>query len=273
MKPLIIFVACLTLPLNAIGEGTTFHNADEFVASISKKSEKISFATALGDMNGDGKNDLALLLRTTKDGRVSDEIVLLLGTEKKTFQNWLESKPDDLASRGLTAKIDRIKQGSLFIYLEGSQGFWGTYQFQFRSHDMRLIGAKIHLAECVTENGDCKSVDTDINFLTGMINLDQELPIEARKRDRAIFPHCNLSHFDFNPYFAWKMSKPVSAYLTIACAARANPTKILQDNPFSSQHPVSDRARCCTWSLRRPIKNDIDLLARGTYARRSAPTT
>jgi hypothetical protein len=65
MKPLIIFVACLTLPLNAIGEGTTFHNADEFVASISKKSEKISFATALGDMNGDGKNDLALLFRTT----------------------------------------------------------------------------------------------------------------------------------------------------------------------------------------------------------------
>jgi hypothetical protein len=204
-KPCVALLALLAFLAIQRTEAESFKDPASFVATMKQGGEDLTYESTPGDYQGDGKEDVAILMHFTKPVRKGYQLAVLVRNQSNAFDVLELSKFGD-SSNGLEAKITEKKGGNLFISLDSPSGFWGTYQFKFLDHAMTLIGSEIHLSGCQSSQELCKSVDTSTNFLTGDVVFHKKTIGGATdksswSKEKIELPHCSLSNFDFSPYY------------------------------------------------------------------------
>lgn len=138
----------------------------------------ISFDTIYGDLNKDGREDCALIIKgTNKSKIVTDEyrgkldrnrrgIIVLLNKQEgyelavKNYDCF--SSENEEGGVYYAPELDfEIQSGKLYIsYRHGRYGYW-QYMFRLQDNDLALIGY-----DASSNTGPVVNVETSINFLT-----------------------------------------------------------------------------------------------------------
>lgn len=139
----------------------------------------IAFDTIYGDLNKDGLEDCALIIKGTDKSKViTDEYrgtldrnrrgIIVLLNKKAGYELFLKNE-DCFSSENeeggvyYAPELDvEITKGKLFVaYRHGRYGYW-EYMFRIQDNDLTLIGY-----DASSNNGPVVNIETSINFLTG----------------------------------------------------------------------------------------------------------
>ncbi|MGO4772606.1 hypothetical protein ACEN2I_13160 [Flavobacterium sp. W22_SRS_FK3] len=138
----------------------------------------VSFDTIYGDLNKDGLEDCALIIKgTDKSNVITDEYrgkldrnrrgIIILLNKKNGYElfvkneNCFSSENEDGGVYFAPDLSVEITKGKLFIhYGHGRYGYW-QYMFRLQDSDLALIGY-----DASRNNGPVVNVETSINFLT-----------------------------------------------------------------------------------------------------------
>lgn len=198
-------MALLTLLGFQRAEAASFKDPGAFVAIMKQGDQELTFESTPGDYQGGGKDDVAVLIHFTGAKQRGYQLAILVRNQVNAFDLLEISKFGD-SNNGIDARMKGGKGGSLFLSIDSSAGYWGTYQFRILGNAMTLIGSEIHLSSCQSGQELCKSVDTSTNFLTGDIvfhrkTIDGVGEKNSWSKEKVNLPRCTLSNFDFSPYY------------------------------------------------------------------------
>lgn len=166
-----LIIICLC-PL-VVPAQTDYPTVKAFRSSIAKGEDRLS-VEARGDLNGDGLEDWAGVVRREKSAPTY-QLYVLLRQSQGSFQVAQTSKEEVIPGMGCCWVEDlTITRSSIYIQNNAKDATSmeaATHQFKLYKGEWRLVGVKIYEVNHRTD----VSTDTDMNVLTGAV-------IETRRK-------------------------------------------------------------------------------------------
>ena len=165
---LVSLVGVLSCSFTATAQ-SEFPSTDVFVKSILKGKSSLS-SEAKGDLNGDGLDDWAGVVRREKgDFQSTYQLYVLLRQAGGRYRVAEKSTEAQIPGMGCCWVEDlRIGRSSIYIQNNAKTAATmeaATHQFKLQGGQWRLIGVRIYYIDHSSD----RTTDTDINLLTGLV--------------------------------------------------------------------------------------------------------
>jgi len=163
------------------------------------------YATAFGDINGDGLTDFVTFIgdpNYNDNGVENLKAIVFLGTKDKTF-NFYEVSSEVLGHERVSHALE-IKKQSLYLHRDGSGGCCSHWveEFQFKIRDGHLILIGLETANYHPEGITDPDTGVSANFLTGRV-IKWVNAGKSRKEKRIIAPTLKpvpFKDFDYDSF-------------------------------------------------------------------------
>lgn len=182
-----------------------FPGIDAFLKSTLRGEDKLN-AEARGDLNGDGLEDWAGLIRRQEpDSSPGYQLYVLLRLRGGGYGVAEKTDESPIAGMGCCWVEDlTIRRASIYVQSNAKTCCTmeaATHQFKLYRGEWRLVGVKVYYTDMTRDPAD--TTDTDMNLLTGSViekrQRGDNRPTTARRRKR--FPVQLLKDFDFRNGF------------------------------------------------------------------------
>jgi len=191
----IVALSLFLFSTSGLAKQVYFKNDSDFLASVADANANQS-RVAKGDLNGDGRGDLVILLVSGED--MSDrtqKLVVLVQNVDELYSVAASSAPTPLVGMGCCwVEWLEIKRGSVFIQNNAKTACnieAATHQFKLHQGAWRLIGLKIVYYEHCAEPQVTRT--RDFNLLTGKAVYTSET--EGKKPEVRIKSGRSTSYF------------------------------------------------------------------------------
>ena len=197
-------IACLTMAAVAYAQPPEFASAKAAVAALFPQQTFVEWTSTTGDWNGDGVQDLALILNEVNgpsDAPMEIRLVVLAGTPGGQYTLLSASASYCRAQKFFNLEA---KDSSLFVTAvdkaEGDVSATTALQFRFSPQrgDFELIGK-----ENLWEVQGKEYGRTSVNYLAGKLTLYERVKgrVKVNKEKRCEAPRlARLNGFDCNSY-------------------------------------------------------------------------
>jgi len=166
----------------AFSSAEKYAGAEEFLLSIPHASVNDS-SIAMGDLNGDNRSDLAIVVQTEPEAfKRYNQLHVLMQDESGQYTHVISSKKSLISGMGCCwLESIEIKNGSIYLQNNAKTSCemeMATHQFKLYQNTWRLIGLKISNYHHCDEPQ--LLIVRDINILTGKI-IDSKQVDDAPK--------------------------------------------------------------------------------------------
>lgn len=151
----------------------------------------------IADLDGDGIQDIALILTFFTDDEYHIRILILKGLEDGTFRTFAVTKPLAMPRHGVEFESGRH---SLYIhsYYRGDGTIFSSYryQFQFRKSHFEMIRLEFSAEAQVETEPSYRDEFISVNYLTGDRITTYKRKGKVTKRVRSKIPSAPLIRFE-----------------------------------------------------------------------------
>lgn len=177
-------ICTLVFWLSTVDAGSnTFGSETDFLAASTPDASLYEFLTARGDLNGDGKEDAAVVAITGSGGEKYRQLFVLVGDGAGQFALAASSAQALIPGAGCCwTESVTIERGG--IYVENNAGTYfdtetAVHQFKLYKNTWRLVGVKISNWKSTEPE---ENTVRDTNVLTGRTNHSSKIVGQPERR-------------------------------------------------------------------------------------------